>query len=192
MIVEGLITSTDLAGTVNVAPMGPIVHGEFEALTLRPFAGSTTFENLLATGCGVFHVVDRVNIIAETAIRRLQVLPRMSSAKTVDGHVLDDCCRWFEFEITDVDTSHERSVMSATVVYSENVRPFGGFNRARHAVIEAAILATRVHFLPSQDVETQLHILESAVEKTGDDEEFNAFRMLKEHIQKHYAGAATA
>ena len=192
MIVEGLLTSTDSAGTINVAPMGPIVHGDFKSLTLRPFAGSTTFENLLAKRCGVFHVVDRINVIAEAAIRRLQTPPAMFRANAVEGFVLEDCCRWFEFEITDIDTSDERSVMTARVVHEGNRKPFNGFNRARHAVIEAAILATRVHLLPAEQVEAQLSILESAVNKTGGDEEVEAFRMLMEHVQNHYAGAATA
>lgn len=192
MIVEGLLTSTDSAGTINVAPMGPIVHGDFETFTLRPFAGSTTFENLQAQKCGVFHVVDRVNVIAEAAIRRLKDIPATVPASKVNGFVLQDCCRWFEFKITDIDTSEQRSVMTANVIHTGNRRPFHGFNRARHAVIEAAILATRVHLLPAADVQTQLGFLQSAVEKTGGAEEAAAFTMLVEHIQQHYAGAAVA
>ena len=65
MIVEGLVTSLDRDGRLNVAPMGPIVSGNFEALVLRPFQPSTTFDNLNATRCGVFHVVDRVEVIGK-------------------------------------------------------------------------------------------------------------------------------
>ena len=39
MIVEGLLTTVELAGKINVAPMGPIVHGNLESFVLRPFRG---------------------------------------------------------------------------------------------------------------------------------------------------------
>lgn len=183
MIVEGLLTSTNRAGEVNVAPMGPIVHGDFESLTLRPFSGSTTFQNLLESRAGVFHVVDDVSVIAETAIRRLDRLPETVPATRVQGAVLKNCCRWFEFEISSVDTSNERSEMSATIVHSGESKPFDGFNRAKHAVIEAAILATRVHILPVDDIMSHLKILTSAVKKTGSPREIASFEMLVEHIQ---------
>lgn len=183
MIVEGLLTSKNVNGVLNLAPMGPIVHDDFTALTLRPWAGSTTYENLLHTGCGVFHVVDHVGIIAEAAIQRLDSLPRTFPASVVDGAVLDDCCRWFEFRITETDTSDERAIQQAEIVYSEVRRPFRGFNRAKHAVIEAAILATRVHLLSADEIQTQLRFLQPAVDKTGGPEETAAFEMLLSHFQ---------
>ena len=192
MIVEGLLTSTNTDGDVNVAPMGPIVHGDFVSLTLRPFAGSTTFRNLLATGVGVFHVVDRVNLIAEAAIGRLSKLPQMTPSVRIPGYVLNDCCRWFEFQITDINTRSERSEMQAKIVHQQQRRSFFGFNRARHAVIEAAILATRVHLLSAEEVQVPFRFLRSAVQKTGGPEEQAAFRILDEHVQKHHAGVASA
>lgn len=188
MIIEGLVTSIDSTNTINVAPMGPIVHGDFESLTLRPFAGSTTFENLVSTKAGVFHVVDRVHLIAEAAIRKLTTTPPMFPAKVISGAVLSDCCRCFEFRITSIDDSDSRAILNAEIVHSENVRPFLGFNRARHAVIEAAILATRVHLLPYETIQRQLPYLESAVEKTGGQEERDAFQMLSDFIHQHADG----
>lgn len=192
MIVEGLLTSTDADGTLNVAPMGPIVHGDFQSLTLRPWAGSTTFDNLMATKCGVFHVIDHVTVIAEAAIRRLTVTPPTMAAESIVGHVLDDCCRWFEFEISDIDVTHERSEMAAQIVHSGIRRPFRGFNRARHAVIEAAILTTRLHLLPRDEIESAMQFLAPAVEKTGDTEEKAAFLMLQQHAELFYAEGASA
>ena len=190
MIAEGLLTTKDAAGNINVAPMGPIVRENFQRLTLRPFSGSTTFENLRATKTGVFHIVDRINVIAEAAIRRLKSTPEHYPATRVDGVVLVDCCRWFEFQVTSIDTTDQRSVMECKVVFAGEHRPFWGFNRARHAVIEAAILATRLHLLEREDIELQMTTLKSAVEKTGGDEELSAFAMLTKHIEKFYAGAA--
>jgi len=186
MIIEGLLTSTDAQGILNVAPMGPIVHGDFQRLTLRPFSGSTTFENLRTTQTGVFHVVDQVGVIAEAAIRRLSQMPPTEPACQVAGHVLLDCCRWFEFRITQIDTSSQRSEMQADVVHQGFRRAFQGFNRARHAVIEAAILATRLHLLPEAEVWAALKFLEPAVQKTGGSEERDAFAMVQHHVHQFY------
>ena len=192
MIVEGLLTTTNTAGQINVAPMGPIVHGDFESLLLRPFRGSTTYSNLIETKRAVFHVVDQVDVIARAAISRLDELPETVAATVVSGVVLADCCRWFEVDITDIDTSHERSEMQAEVVHAGERRPFFGWNRARHAVIEAAILATRVHMLPREEVESVLRFLSPAIAKTGGPEESDAFAMLQQHIERHYVGETSA
>ena len=189
MIFEGLMTTTNQLGAINVAPMGPIVRGDFDSMLLRPFEGSTTFENLLATRRGVFHVVDQVDVIAEAAIRRLQKTPATVPAELIDGSVLEDCCRWFELEVTRVDTSEPRSEMEARVVHRGERRPFQGFNRARHAVIEAAILATRLHLIPKEDVEGQYRVFESAVEKTGGERERAAFGMLNDFVKQHQGAA---
>jgi hypothetical protein len=182
MIVEGIVTSLDAEGRLNIAPMGPIVEGDFASLLLRPFQPSTTFNNLSEMRCGVFHVVDRVGIIAQAAIGRLEQLPAVEPAVTVNGFILQDCCRWFEFTIDSVDASDARSRMPSTIVHRGERRAFWGFNRARHAVLEAAILATRLHLLPQQHIVDMLNHLEPAVQKTGGAEEESSFAMLKEFV----------
>jgi hypothetical protein len=186
MIIEGIVTSISQGNEPNVAPMGPIVHGDFERLTLRPFQGSTTFRNLMETNCGVFHVVDRTHLIAEAAIGRLTRLPPTEAARRISGVVLSDCCRWFEFRIVSRDTSDQRSVMEAEIIHTEERRPFLGFNRARHAVIEAAILATRTHILAAEEVLAAFSSLQSAVDKTGDSEEKASFQMLQQFVERQY------
>ncbi|MEZ6124909.1 MAG: DUF447 family protein [Planctomycetaceae bacterium] len=184
MIIEGLVTSLNSDRSVNVAPMGPIVHGDFEKLTLRPFRGSTTYRNLLETGQGVFHIVDDVRLIAEAAIRREITLPATFVAQHVDGVVLQDCCRWCEFRITKTDVSQDRSELQADVVSSGVGRPFSGFNRARHAIIEISILATRLHLIPRSEVLVAIDFLTPAVQKTGGPEELDLLKMLQEFIDR--------
>ncbi len=190
MIVEGIVTSIDSTGSLNVAPMGPIIAGDFDSLLLRPFQPSTTFNNLSKTRCGVFHVVDQIDVIAKAAIGRLETNPDVVRASVIDGYVLKDCCRWFEFIVDYVDASEARSRMPSTIVHRGERRPFFGFNRARHAVLEAAILATRLHLLSREDVLSALIPMRSAVEKTGGPQELSAFAMLDEFIIGHEQGAA--
>jgi hypothetical protein len=72
--------------------------------------------------------------------------------------------------------------MEATVVHRLDRRPFSGFNRARHAVLEAAILATRLHLLPAQQVRLHLELLEPAVQKTAGERELQAWQLLLDYI----------
>jgi hypothetical protein len=75
MILEGIVTTLDADGCVNVAPMGPIVDESMTALHFRPFQSSRTYANLKQTQCGVFHVVDDVLLLARAAIDRFESPP---------------------------------------------------------------------------------------------------------------------
>ena len=54
MILEGIVTTINADGTVNISPMGPIVDAALTRLELRPFQTSTTFQNLRRTGRACF------------------------------------------------------------------------------------------------------------------------------------------
>lgn len=192
MIIEGLLVTHDADGAINVAPMGPRVHGDYRQLTLRPFKGSTTFENLQATKSAVFHVVDTVDVIAKAVCRRLEKLPPTVAAEVINGFVLEDCCRWFELSITDMDLSDDRTSMTAVVKHAGERRPFRGFNRACHAVIEGAILASRIHLLPKAEIMDSLNDLAPAVEKTGGRDEVMAFEMIRQFIEEHDEAGSNA
>jgi hypothetical protein len=73
-------------------------------------------------------------------------------------------------------------------VHSGRLRDFFGFNRAKHAVVEAAILATRTDFLPLDDIEAEYRKLAVIVDKTGGPQEQQAFAFLREHVAR-VAGA---
>lgn len=75
--------------------------------------------------------------------------------------------------------------MAVEVVHTEIVREFFGFNRAKHAVLEAAILATRIGLLPRSEIESEFERLAVIVKKTGGQQEHQAFAHLKCAIEKH-------
>ena len=62
-------------------------------------------------------------------------------------------------------------------------REFLGFNRARHAVLEAAIYATRVRLLERSFLESELARLQVIVDKTAGDEEHEAMALLTAHVR---------
>jgi hypothetical protein len=64
------------------------------------------------------------------------------------------------------------------VVAEHAGRPFLGFHRAAHAVVEAAILVTRLHLVEPAEVRRQFAALAVLVEKTGGEREHEAFALL--------------
>ena len=73
---------------------------------------------------------------------------------------------------------------------SGRLRDFFGFNRAKHAVLEAAILATRTHILRPEQIRQQLAALASPVEKTAGPDEEAAFSLLAEFVERKLAEPA--
>ena len=100
-------------------------------------------------------------------------------ATAVAGHVLADACRAWEFTIDAVDDSQQRVAMTARVVAEHAGRPFLGFSRAAHAVVEAAILVTRLELLGREEVRRRIDDLRPLVDKTGGARERDAFALLQ-------------
>jgi hypothetical protein len=187
MILEGVVTTLDAAGALNVAPMGPIVDDAITRLTLRPFQTSQTYRNLKAHGCGVFHVTDDVLLIAQAALNRLPELPATFPAERIAGRVLADCCRWFEFRVVTLDDAQERTRIEAEVVHTGRRRDFFGFNRAKHAVLEATILATRLHLISAEEVRAELARLRLPVDKTAGPSEREAWDLVANYVDAWFA-----
>jgi len=183
MILEGIVTSLGEHDELNVAPMGPIVDETFAMLILRPFRTSQTYQNLKVRPYGVFHVVDDVLLLARAAIGDLPETPASFCAERVAGRVLSSACRWYEFVVARCDDSHERSELRARVVHSGRLRDFFGFNRAKHAVLEGAILATRLHLISPAEMQGEFERLRMIVEKTAGPQEREAFALLERYVR---------
>ena len=166
MILETIVTSVAEDGTVNCAPMG-VEWGE-HTIILKPFLETATYRNVVTTGAAVVNLIDDVRVFALAAIANPQY-PTVP-ATVVRGVVLADCCSWREVEVR-------------SMVHHGMRREFIGFNRARHAVLEAAIYATRLHVLPRAFVESEMARLQVIVDKTADAPEREAMALLTEHVR---------
>ncbi len=182
-VLEGVITSVCEDGTINISPMGAVVELEERQMMLRPYQGSTTFANLRRTRHGIFHVTDDVLLIARAAVGQIDVQPDLLALPGQMGCALKDACRWYAVA---VDTFCEQSTpahLQCRVLESRRQRDFFGFNRAKHAVLEVAILATRIERLPGADILTEMERLTAVVEKTGGQKESEAFSFLAKYIR---------
>ncbi|QDV58455.1 DUF447 domain-containing protein [Rosistilla oblonga] len=183
MILESLVTSTNASGELNVAPMGPIVDAGITQIQLRPFKTSTTYGNLRATSRAVVHVTDDVLMIAQAAIGRIEPPPEV---RPIDGgwFVLEKASRWFAIEVVRWIDDPQRPTAECAIRAEGTGPPFFGLNRAKHAVVEAAILATRTHLLPAAELLADLERLQVLVDKTAGDAEREAFALLQATIRQ--------
>jgi len=184
MILEGLVTTTNSDGTPHLAPMGPRVTPDMQSFVLRPFPTSQTYRNLLEHREGVLHITDDVLLFAQAAVGKA-AMALVSPATEIRGWVLEDCCRYFEFRADSIDDSTARVTVVAEVVRSGRFRDFFGFNRAKHAVLEAAILSTRLHMLPKSEVAAEFAKFRTIVGKTGGPAEHEAMAFLEDHLANY-------
>lgn len=183
MILEGIVTTLAPDGVLNIAPMGPRVGDNMDRFVLRPFQTAQTYRNLRAHGEGVLHVTDDVLLLARAAVGQLEPLPAVDPAEHIRGYVLRDTCRYYEFRVVAIDDRAERVTIDAETVHCGRRRDFFGFNRAKHAVVEAAILATRIGLLPHAEIAAEFRRLAVLVEKTGGPQEHEAFRFLSAYVE---------
>jgi hypothetical protein len=192
MILEGLVTTANADGRPHLAPMGAVLENEssepLQRVLLRPYQTSTTFANLKRTGQAVFHVTDDVLLLARVAVGKVDPLPTVRRSQGVEGWILEDACRWHALRVATIDASQPRAEVQTDVVASGRNRDFFGFNRAKHAVLEAAILATRVNLLPFDEIRGQLDRLAVLVEKTAGPREREAFELLEQFVQQSHDG----
>ena len=179
MIIETIVTSMDQNGAINFAPMG-VEWGE-ETIVLKPFLETTTFRNLRASRAAVVNLTDDAMLFAQGAISSPQ-FPFVPAAR-VKGVVLETACSWREVEVLTIDDTPPRSRIETRVVHRGVRREFLGFNRARHAVLEAAILATRTHLIPAAEIGQEFARLQVIVDKTAGPREREAMSLLTEYVR---------
>jgi len=178
IVLETLVATLDAAGRPNIAPMGITpVEGR---IVLRPFAGGSTWRNLQEVGEGVAHFDDDVLVFARCALTPF--VPPHRPAARVRGVILENACHWQEFVVESSDLSEDRARFVARVVATGRGRDFAGLSRARHAVLEATILATRIHLTGKDPVLAEIARLRPLVEKTGGPVEHEAFAFVVDHV----------
>ncbi len=186
MIIETIITTVDGQGAVNVAPMG-VEWGE-EEIIVKPFLETVTFRNISQTRQAVVHVIDDVLLFARAAVSTVD--PPLEPARTIRGFVLRDACSWRELRVRHLDATPPRARITTDVVHREVRREFLGFNRARHAVLEAAILATRTHLIPAEKIHEEIARLRVFVDKTAGPREHEAMSFLESFLRSAAAQPA--
>jgi|WetSurMetagenome_2_1015567.scaffolds.fasta_scaffold197765_2 uncharacterized protein len=180
MIIETIFSTLDESGKSNFAPMG-ILWGE-DSVIVRPFRTSQTYRNLLSSGHGVANLSDNVLAFVQCALYD-EILPGFP-AVTVPGVVFQDACSWLELAVVASGGSEDRAEFRCRVLHRGRQKDFLGFCRARNAVIEAAIMATRLVLHDRNRAAEILNQYMKVVEKTGSEIEKQAFQLICEYVGK--------
>ncbi len=181
MIQELIVTTQNSAGVSYIAPMGVHVHGEQQLIL--PFRPSTTLDNLLETRVAVLNYCTDVRVFAGCLSGRRDW--SCQPAEKIKGVVLACALAHSEVEVMDIQEDAVRPQITFRVLHSVNHAPFTGFNRAQYAVLEAAILVSRLQRLPLEKIDAELDYLRIGLEKTAGDNEREAWGWLMAVIEQH-------
>lgn len=183
LIHECVVTTLTPDGKPHIAPLGLIEQDGF--WIIAPFRPSATLFNLMTGRKVTASFTDDVRIFA----------------RLVAGHrsfPLTDIAAWpaprlsgalahAELEVVNFEDDEQRPRFFCQIIRAVTHRPFLGMNRARAAVLEAAILSTRLDRLPREKIDSEIAYLKIAIDKTAGDAEREAWDMVMEKIDAHVA-----
>lgn len=177
-IVETIVTTMDAHGVAHIAPLGLIEDGA--RWIVAPFKPSKTLDNLRAHPFAAASHTDDVRVFAGCVTGRKD-WPLVKTSE-IDGWRLASCVAHWELQVESVIEDDLRPRFVCAVVHRETHAGWEGFNRAQAAVLELAVLTTRLKMLPPEKVEAELKYLEIAISKTAGPHEIEAWGWLMEKI----------
>jgi uncharacterized protein len=187
-IFETAVTTRSAAGVVHIAPMGVRYVGD--EVVLMPFRPSTTLANIEATGCAVLNLITDVRVFAGCVTGRRD-WPTVPVAD-FDGVRLVSALGHVGLRLHAQQDDPQRPVLRMARVAETTHAPFRGMNRAQAAVVEGAVLVSRLHMLPPEKIDSEMRYLQIAIDKTADVAELEAWGWLQNAIAQHRAAAKGA
>lgn len=180
MILEAIVTTRDESGRDHIAPMG--IRREGGHIVLSPFRPSATLEHVLREKCAVVNYTDDVRIFAGCLTGRYDwpTLP----VEHLSCRRLASALAHSEIRLERVQDDPTRPRLYCREVAHFMHGAFGGFNRAQSAVIEAAILVSRLNMLAQEKIDSEMAYLAIGVEKTAGPRELEAWGWLKARIEE--------
>ena len=178
---ECIVTTKRNDNSVHIAPMG--IHEDGENLIILPFKPSTTLDNLDRDGCATLNYTDDVRIYAGCITGRRD-WPTCNT-DVINGARLKDCLAHTELEVVSKEDDDVRPKYFCKNVHEATHKPFHGYNRAQSAVLELAILTSRLNMLPKEKIQQEIEYLMIGYEKTCGSREQEAWAWLMDKIKKH-------
>jgi uncharacterized protein len=184
-IFETVVTTVSASGAPHIAPMG--VRYQQGRVVLMPFKPSTTLANIVATRHAVLNLVTDTRVFAGcvTGRRDWPTLP----AEKIGGVRLACALNHVELVLEDHADEAQRPVLRMARVHEAAHAMFIGMNRAQAAVVEGAVLVSRLHMLPLAKIDAEMAYLQIAIDKTAGPGEHEAWAWLCEAVAGHRARA---
>ncbi len=188
MIYETIVTTQSPTGQLHFAPMGVRYEGEDSSdsarVLLMPFKPSRTLDNILATRHAVLNLTNDVRVFAGCVTGRHD-WPTLA-LEGFPGRRLVNALAHVELVLDSGQDDPQRPVLRMRRLREASHGLFPGFNRAQAAVIEAAVLVSRLGMLPREKVESELDYLQIAIDKTAGPVEQAAWDWLHAAVRQHY------
>jgi uncharacterized protein len=184
MIRETIVTTVDDAGRCHIAPLG-LIAADDDQWIIAPFRPSRTLDNLRQVPFAVASHVDDVRIFAGCLTGR-DNWPLVATAGPVPR--LEAAISHWELAVEGVTEDELRPRFLARMTAAVSHAPASGFNRAQAAVLELAILSTRLEMLPREKVARELEYLTIAITKTAGPHEEEAWGWLIGKVRAFYGG----
>tara|TARA_B100001027_G_scaffold201100_1_gene160904 strand:+ start:103 stop:669 length:567 start_codon:yes stop_codon:yes gene_type:complete len=172
MILETLICSTNFNEEVNVAPFG--IQKKKDIVVISPYLPSKTHENLLQNKFATVNHTDDAGLFVNCFLKKKKF--KLAKCQLIDSFFLKDALSYHEIEVIDYKKDKLRPSFFCKSLFFKNSAPFLGFNRARNALLEACILASRIKILKKDKIDQELNYLSTAIEKTSGPKEISLWR----------------
>ena len=140
LIREAVVITVNALGEPHIAPLGLIAEGE--GWILAPFHPSTTLDNLRQAPFAVANFTDDVRVFAGCLTGRRDW--PLTPATLVAAPRLATTLSHLELVVVEVREHELRPRFVCRVAHHASHAPFQGFNRAQAAVIEGAVLVSRL------------------------------------------------
>lgn len=186
LILETVVTTLSPEGGLHLVPFGLIREGD--DYVLAPFRPSPTILNLDANPCFCASSPRDVRVIAGAVTGRREWA--VVDCDRIPGKRLADSFGHAEFAVAAVEDDPTRPRYRGRMVHSAAHAPFIGYNRAQAAVLEAAILATRLHRLTPDKVVAEMAYLAIAISKTAGPREREAWDWIADRVAAHLGTGA--
>lgn len=189
MIHETVVTTCSPDGQVHIAPMGAVYQGR--QVVLQPFKPSTTLSNVLATGSAVLNLLTDVRVFAGcvTGRRDFSTVEVAAPVAGTPARRLACALGHATLRLVEHRDDVQRPVLTLQRVDEATHAPFPGMNRAQAAVLEGAVLVSRLHLLPAEKIDREFGYLQIAIDKTAGPLELEAWGWLREAVERHRAAA---
>ena len=182
-IFETVVSSVARDGRPHIAPMGVRYLQDGAVVVLMPFKPSATLDNILATRQAVLNCVTDTRVFAGCVTGRRD-WPTVA-AERIAGVRLACALRHVELELAKQRDDAQRPVLHMTRLHEVTHAPFIGVNRAQAAVIEGAVLVSRLAMLTAEKIDAEMAYLQIAIDKTAGAGEREAWSWLQQAVAAH-------
>ncbi len=180
MIIETIISTIDNEEKVNFSPFG--IQKNKNQILISPYIPSKTLLNLQLTKCAVINYTDNTNFFVNCIIGNKKF--KKKKCKNFPGFFLENCFGYEQVKVKKIIKDKLRPTFVCQIDKSFQIKNYEGHNRAKASIIEACILASRVHILDKKKILNELSYLGISVKKTAGSVEKKSWEKISKYIKK--------